>query len=242
MNVILSFAREVGVHNGVRIDDRHGGCYLPIPLRARFGPSLLGPGVPDLERPSRSPHCFSPRRVLPILPVYSVTHQPGCSELARTVATHLESLIFEYLDWQGYLVRRNIKVGRLPHGGYEMELDLVGYNHKSGDLVHYEPSIDALCWAKREERYRKKFGAGQKYIFEVVFPWLESNTPLRQIAIFINHPRDRDAIAGGTIDELMAEIRGKVAACGIMAKGAIPEQYPLLRTLQLSHVGYYRAL
>jgi len=161
------------------------------------------------------------------------------------VATHLESLIFEYLDWQGYLVRRNIKVGKLTHGGWEMELDLIGYHHRSGDLVHYEPSIDALSWAKREARYRKKFTAGQKYIFEAVFPWLARSTRLRQVAIFVSHPSGRDSIAGGTIqsiDELMAEIRGKVATCGIMAKGAIAEQYPLLRTLQLSHVGYYRAL
>lgn len=161
------------------------------------------------------------------------------------MATHLETLIFEYLDWQGYIVRRNLKVGRLAHGGWEMELDLLGYNHATGDLVHYEPSVDALSWTKREARYDKKFKAGRKYVFEAVFPWLKKDTPLRQIAVFINHPIGRDAIAGGTvqsIDELMAEIRGKVVERGIMASNAIPEQYLLLRTLQLSHVGYYRAL
>jgi len=161
------------------------------------------------------------------------------------MATHLESLLFEYLDWQGYLVHRNIKVGRLRHGGWEMELDIIGYKHNSGDLVHYEPSIDALSWAKREERYERKFRAGRKHIYETVFPWLSKDTALRQVAVFITHPKGRNAIAGGSIqsvDELMAEIRSKVVACGIMASGAIPEQYPLLRTLQLSHVGYYRAL
>lgn len=162
------------------------------------------------------------------------------------MATHLESLIFEYLDWRGYIVRRNLKVGKLTHGGWEMELDLIGYNHATGDLVHYEPSIDALSWSKREARYEKKFRAGKKYVFEAVFPWLKKkDIPVRQIAVFINHPNGRDTIAGGTIqsiDELMAEIRGEVASRGIMASNAIPEQYPLLRTLQLSHVGYYRVL
>ena len=161
------------------------------------------------------------------------------------MATHLESLIFEYLDWQGYLVRRNIRVGRLAHGGWEMELDIIAYHPDSGDLVHYEPSIDALSWAKREERYEKKFRAGRNHIFEAVFPWLKKNTALRQVAVFISHPNGRDTIAGGSIqsiDELMAEIRGKVMARGIMATSAMPEQYPLLRTLQLSHAGYYRAL
>ena len=36
------------------------------------------------------------------------------------------------------------------------------------------------------------------------------------------------------------EIRAAVLACGPMSRNAIPEQYPLLRTLQLSHVGYHR--
>lgn len=66
--------------------------------------------------------------------------------------SHLESLLVEYLDWQGYLVRRNTKVGRLAHGGWEMELDVVGYHPKSRDLLHYEPSVDAHDWQTREER------------------------------------------------------------------------------------------
>jgi len=39
--------------------------------------------------------------------------------------SHLEDLLCEYYEWQGYIVRRNIKVGRLGHGGWEGELDLV---------------------------------------------------------------------------------------------------------------------
>jgi hypothetical protein len=40
-----------------------------------------------------------------------------------------------------------------------------------------------------------------------------------------------------SIDELMAEVRAKMIARGIMVENAIPEQFPLPRTLQLSHVG-----
>jgi len=39
--------------------------------------------------------------------------------------SHLEDLLCEYYEWQGYIVRRNIKVGRLGHGGWEGELDIV---------------------------------------------------------------------------------------------------------------------
>jgi hypothetical protein len=45
--------------------------------------------------------------------------------------SHLESLIVEYLEWQIYLVKRNLKVGRRANGGYEMELDIVRLNPKT---------------------------------------------------------------------------------------------------------------
>ena len=45
-----------------------------------------------------------------------------------------------------------------------------------------------------------------------------------------------------SVDEFMADVRTKVVKCGVMASHAIPEPYPLLRTLQLSHVGYYRVI
>jgi len=159
--------------------------------------------------------------------------------------SHLESLIVEFLDWKGYLVRRNIKVGRLKHGGWEMELDVIGYHPHTNDLVHYEPSVDAHTWDTREARYTKKFSAARKLIFSEVFSWLTPETPLRQIAVFPSHPKDRDTIAGGaiqSIDELLSEIRSQVIECGPARSNAISENYPLLRVLQLSHCGYNRAL
>jgi hypothetical protein len=159
--------------------------------------------------------------------------------------SHLESLIAEYLEWQGYLIRRNLKIGRRAKGGWEMELDVVGYHPQLNKIIHYEPSIDALGWPAREARYKKKFQLAQKYMFTEVFAWLNSSTQLEQIAVFYDHPKGRDTIAGGTIisiDELVAEIRAKVIACGPMISNAIPQQYPLLRTIQMSHVGYTRAI
>ena len=52
--------------------------------------------------------------------------------------SHLESLIAEYLEWQGYLIRRNMKVGRRAKGGWEMELDVVGYHPQLNKIIHYE--------------------------------------------------------------------------------------------------------
>lgn len=150
-----------------------------------------------------------------------------------------------YHEWQGYIVRRNVKIGRLKHDGWEGELDIVAYHPKSGDLIHLEPSIDADPWSRREQRFTKKFRAGQNYIFADVFPWLDSATPLRQVAVLISGGKHHTELAGGqvrTIDEITREIRTAIANEGKMASGAIPEQFPLLRTIQLVESGYYRRL
>lgn len=44
-----------------------------------------------------------------------------------------------------------------------------------------------------------------------------------------------------SIDSFTSEVMSKIRAGKVMAKDAIPEQYPLLRTLQLAVMGYYRA-
>ncbi len=158
---------------------------------------------------------------------------------------HIEDLLAEYLDWKGYVVKKNVKVGRLKRGGWRMELDVVAYHPATKDLVHYEPSLDANSWKKREQRYRKKFSAGRQYILSEVFKWVPKDAPVKQIAVFSTHPGDRHEIAGGTIqsvDELMAEIRSHIVTRGLMGKNAIPQQFPLLRTLQLSHCGYSRLI
>jgi hypothetical protein len=159
--------------------------------------------------------------------------------------SHLENLIAEFYDWQGYLVKRNVKVGRRSRGGWEMELDVIAFHPHSKHLVHLEPSLDAHSWGIREKRFAKKFGAGEKYLSKEVFTWLDPKTPVERIAVLISHPKGRDLLAGAkieSIDELMSRVCTAVVAHGIAAKDAIPEQFPLLRTLQLSHSGYYRVL
>jgi hypothetical protein len=111
---------------------------------------------------------------------------------------HLESLVSEYLEWQGYLIRRNTKVGRLAHGGWAMELDVVGYNPHNSHLVHYEPSLDAYPWDKREKRFKSKFENGRKYILTELFNWLPSDTSIEQIAICPNRSKDRSTSCGAS--------------------------------------------
>ncbi len=91
---------------------------------------------------------------------------------------HLEKLTRQYYDWKGYLVKGNVKVGRLSHGGWAGELDIVAYHPQTEHLVHIEPSIDADSWKKREERFENKFRHGREYIYKDVFPWLSPETSL----------------------------------------------------------------
>ena len=155
---------------------------------------------------------------------------------------HLEKLTRQYYDWNGYIVKGNVKVGRLSHGGWGGELDIVAYNPQINKLLHIEPSIDAHSWDKREERFNKKFMFGRDYIYDDVFPWLSPDeTPLEQIAMLITSSRRE--LAGGkviSIDEFMAIVKGEISALGIMAKNAIPEEYDLLRTIQMSINGYHK--
>lgn len=159
--------------------------------------------------------------------------------------SHLENLIAEYYDWLGYLVKRNLKVGKLTHGGWEMELDVIAFHPTTTHLIHVEPSIDTHSWELREARFKKKFESGEKYMFSHVFPWLDQKTKIERIAVLVSHPRGRDSLCGArilSVDELMLQIRQKIDGCGKMSKNAVPEQYPLLRTIQLTTQGYYKCL
>jgi hypothetical protein len=78
---------------------------------------------------------------------------------------HLEKLTRQYYDWKGYLVKGNVKVKPLSHGGWAGELDIVAYHPQTKHLVHIEPSIDAHSWDKREKRFEKKFSFGREYIY-----------------------------------------------------------------------------
>lgn len=163
---------------------------------------------------------------------------------------HLEALIVEYLEWRGYLVRKNIKVGRLAHGGWAMEVDVVGYHPATADapedLIHYESSIDAHSWETREKRFSKKFSIAGQHIKTAIFPWLaNSKCQVRQIAVLVSHPKDRHEIAGAriqSIDELVCEVGDRIRKQGPAVRNAIPETYPLLRTMQFVHCGYFKAL
>lgn len=58
-------------------------------------------------------------------------------------SNYLEQLAAEWYEYQGYFVRRNIRVGLRKQGGYEGELDVVAFHPGRVALVHIETSMDA---------------------------------------------------------------------------------------------------
>jgi hypothetical protein len=156
-------------------------------------------------------------------------------------ANHLEQLVAEWYEYRGYFVRRNVLVGKRESGGYDCELDVVAFNPESGHLVHVEPSNDAGSWADRERRFKKKFAAGRMHIPKLFsgfkIPEVPEQFALLGFASTRNHPQ----IGGGKIllvPDLLRQIFS-ILRDRRVAKNAVPEGFPLLRTLQL--VGEYRS-
>jgi len=149
---------------------------------------------------------------------------------------HLESLVAEWYEFNGYFVRRNVRVGRRPKGGYECELDVVAFSPEKDSLVHIEPSLDADTWQERERRYTKKFEAGRTHI-PGLFPGIAIPRDLEQIALFVYGGADasRD-LAGGRvvfIREFLEMVRLGLTHRRV-SNAAVPEEFPLLRTLQFA--------
>jgi hypothetical protein len=75
----------------------------------------------------------------------------------------LEQLVAEWYKTSGYIVRRNVRVGKLAHGGHEGELDVVAFHPEQKRLVHIEASMDRDTWDRREERFARKFRVGRDH-------------------------------------------------------------------------------
>ena len=150
-------------------------------------------------------------------------------------SNYLEQLAAEWFEYRGYFVRRNIRVGPRVGGGHEGELDVVAYDPSTSELLHVETSMDADSWAEREKRCLRKFQTGERYI-RALFHGISSKTPIEKIAIFgLGSRKNHKVVGGGTVklvDEFVADILADLATVS-WYKRAVPEQYPIIRTLQV---------
>lgn len=149
-------------------------------------------------------------------------------------SNYLEQLAAEWYEYRGYFVRRQLMVGQKSSGGYEGELTILAVHLERGDVVHVEPSMDAHSWEKREARYRARFDLGRRFIPDLLGGKYKAG-PLRQVALIglgssTNHPN----LGGGevlSLGDFLAQILNAFRG-GELAGQPVPQQYPILRTLQ----------
>jgi len=145
----------------------------------------------------------------------------------------LEELVAEWLEYKGYIVKRNERVGRRKEGGYEGELDVVAFNPKTNHLIHFETSTDTGSWDYREERFRNKFTTGDKYI-RALFDGLAVPNEIEKKALLYASNKYHKTIGGGqvvAVKEYFRMILGELRGISYQSQ-AIPEKYPVLRALR----------
>lgn len=155
------------------------------------------------------------------------------------IMNHLEALTAEWLNYNHYFVRSGVKVGKRARGGWDGELDVVAFHPSRQHFLHVECSIDPHNWEQRETRFRKKFDTGLKHARDL-FSGMELPTKLDQVIIhdFASAPDKHRNLGGGrllTSEELMVEIMDGLPPN--LWTNAVPEQFSLLRTLQIAKMG-----
>lgn len=146
---------------------------------------------------------------------------------------HLEQLVAEWLSFNGYFVRTAVRVGKKAGGGHEGELDVVGFHPARRHFLHVECSLDTDSNSKREEKFAGKFERGRRYA-HALFAGLPIAGPPDQVVVHTF--ATKRSFGGGrlvTTAELVREIMDGLRGT-TPASGAVPETFPLLRTLQLA--------
>ncbi len=156
-------------------------------------------------------------------------------------ANHLEQLVGEWYTMQGYFVRRNVHVGKRKAGGYKGELDVVAFHPREKHLVHVETSLDAQSWATREAKFERKFEVGRESIYSLFHGADPARDRLEQYAVLVFSPKNKPRNIGGCplmhASEFLARVMRDLKDRRIASR-AVPEDLPLIRTLQ--YVTEYR--
>lgn len=149
---------------------------------------------------------------------------------------YLEQLIAEWNEFSGYFVRTNPRARKRTKGGWDIELDVLAYDPREQILLHIESSGDADAWAERKSRFlRKKFILSHSEYETIVGTQVKE---IRKIALVgWSESTKTDLNWGSNIEVILIpnfiqEIIDSLKKKDFM-KEAVPEGFPLLRTIQL---------
>ena len=149
------------------------------------------------------------------------------------MSNHLEDLTAEWLEFNGYFVRKSVLVGKRDKGGHEGELDVVAVHPHTKHLLHIECSLDADTWETRERRFTAKFERGRRHIASL-FGGLDINADPDQVALLQLGGGPRTQVGGGRIiwvADFVADILAKLSTRS-PDRMAVPSTLPLIRTMQ----------
>ena len=111
----------------------------------------------------------------------------------------------------------------------------MAFNPALGKLVNIETSTDANYWKDRETRFRRKFEPVEKH-FHALFKCLSLPSHHDKIPMFgLGGRQNHETIGGGMVvllGDLLVEIVEKLKD-RTWFSNAVPEGFPILRTLQV---------
>lgn len=147
----------------------------------------------------------------------------------------LEQLAAEWYEYKGYFVRTNVKFGKLSHGGWKGEIDVVAYEPKTREFIHIQTPTDADSWDKRKGRFCRKFHDAAKFYSELFSFQISKVRKLAFVGFFKPKikPNFGDSIDVILVPEFIQEITNELRKKNPM-QDAVPENYLLLRAIQYS--------
>ncbi len=147
----------------------------------------------------------------------------------------LQQLASEWYRHEGYFIRTNVKALKRLKGGWDAELDVLGYDPLNGALLHVETSADAHSWTERKRSFIKKFLIDRTEYEKILGAKFKT---IRKIAI-VGYGRSTKAdlkwdqsIEVVLIPEFIRQVAATLRSQRFMRE-AIPEGYPMLRTIQM---------
>ena len=147
----------------------------------------------------------------------------------------LEQLAAEWYEYSGYFVRTNVRAKKRSRGGWDKELDVIAYKPSSGELIHIETSGAAESLSQRIDMFNKKFELEDSDYREILHAKFNE---IKRIVIagWSIKPKTRLEL-NKNVEVILIPEFFNVIIKGIhehdFMSAAVPESYPLLRTIQM---------
>ena len=146
----------------------------------------------------------------------------------------VEELVAEWLQYEGWLVSRNVRYGEKPKrsaGGYKGECDILAFHPKRREYLHVECSQASLSRPKLAKKFLDQFKKAKKW-YPKLMPG--SNGKVGRLAVggWSKEPAPiGEGIEIKTIPQFVGDLCQKLEPPVPFTK-ILPQKFPLLRMIQ----------